>query len=41
MDKSMESLKIESDTTKTMYEHIELMWDKLKRGPDKRIVEFI
>lgn len=36
-DRSMTSLKFETDTTKSMYEHIELMWDKLKRGPDKRI----
>lgn len=36
-DRSMASLKFETDTTKTMYEHIEIMWDKLKRGPDTRI----
>ena len=37
MDKSMKSLVFETDTTNTMYEHIELMWDKLKRGPDTKI----
>ncbi|MEM1336351.1 MAG: trehalase family glycosidase [Bacteroidota bacterium] len=37
MDKSMRSLEFTTDTTKTMYEHIELMWDKLTRGPDERI----
>ena len=33
-DQSMESLEFVTDTTKTMYEHIESMWDKLTRGPD-------
>ena len=33
-DKSMKSLEFVTDTTKTMYEHIESMWDKLTRGPD-------
>ncbi len=37
MDKSMTSLSFSTDTTKTMYEHIELMWDKLTRGPDASI----
>lgn len=37
MDKSMKSLEFQTDTTKTMYEHINTMWDKLTRGPDKRI----
>ncbi len=36
-DKSMESLEFVTDTTKTMYEHIESMWDKLTRGPDVKI----
>ncbi|MBO0323217.1 alpha,alpha-trehalase TreF [Muricauda sp. CAU 1633] len=36
-DKSMESLVFESDTTKNMYEHISLMWDKLTRPPDTEI----
>ena len=36
-DKSMKSLEFVTDTTKTMYEHIELMWDKLTRGPDNKI----
>lgn len=33
-DRSMKALEFETDTTKTMYEHISLMWDKLTRGPD-------
>lgn len=33
-DQSMKALEFETDTTKTMYEHIALMWDKLTRGPD-------
>lgn len=33
-DQSMESLAFETDSTKSMYEHINSMWDKLKRGPD-------
>lgn len=33
-DRSMASLNIKTDTTNTMYEHIEQMWDKLTRGPD-------
>lgn len=33
-DHSMQALEFETDTTKTMYEHIGLMWDKLTRGPD-------
>ncbi len=37
-DKSMVSLKFETDTTRTMYEHIEAMWDKLTRGPDTKIM---
>ncbi len=37
MDKSMKSLEFKTDTTKTMYEHINTMWDKLTRGPDERI----
>ncbi|UJH67317.1 alpha,alpha-trehalase TreF [Allomuricauda sp. SCSIO 65647] len=36
-DRSMKSLEIRTDTTKTMYEHIENMWDKLARGPDTLI----
>ena len=36
-DQSMESLEFVTDTTKTMYEHIESMWDKLTRGPDLKI----
>ena len=36
-DQSMKSLEFTTDTTKTMYEHIELMWDKLTRGPDEPI----
>ncbi len=36
-DKSMKALVFETDTTKTMYEHITLMWDKLTRGPDKDV----
>jgi len=34
VDRSMKSLEFVTDTTKTMYEHIEGMWDKLTRGPD-------
>ena len=37
MDKSMKSLEFKTDTSKTMYEHINTMWDKLTRGPDKAI----
>ena len=37
MDKSMKSLEFQTDTTKTMYEHINTMWDKLTRGPDEEI----
>ncbi|MDT0607571.1 alpha,alpha-trehalase TreF [Croceitalea rosinachiae] len=37
MDKSMESLEFKTDTTKTMYEHINTMWDKLTRGPDEYV----
>ncbi len=37
MDKSMESLEFTTDTTKTMYEHINTMWDKLTRGPDEEV----
>lgn len=33
-NRSMKSLAITTDTTKTMYEHIEDMWEKLARGPD-------
>ncbi|WP_420322546.1 alpha,alpha-trehalase TreF [Flagellimonas sp.] len=36
-DRSMKALQFETDTTKTMYEHIGLMWDKLTRGPDSVI----
>ncbi len=36
-DKSMKSLEFKTDTTKTMYEHINIMWDKLTRGPDKAV----
>ncbi|WP_190808691.1 alpha,alpha-trehalase TreF [Flagellimonas sp. S3867] len=36
-DMSMKALEFETDTTKTMYEHINLMWDKLTRGPDSLI----
>ena len=35
-DRSMTSLEFKTDTTKTMYEHIESMWDKLTRGPDEQ-----
>lgn len=37
MDKSMKSLEFQTDTTKTMYEHINTMWDNLTRGPDEEI----
>ncbi|MBT8263889.1 MAG: trehalase [Muriicola sp.] len=33
-DQSMTALNFETDTTKTMYEHISSMWEKLTRGPD-------
>ncbi|WP_262420326.1 alpha,alpha-trehalase TreF [Flagellimonas meishanensis] len=33
----MKALEFETDTTKTMYEHISLMWDKLTRGPDNLV----
>ena len=33
-DRSMKALEFQTDTTKTMYEHITTMWDKLTRGPD-------
>ena len=36
-DRSMQALQFETDTTKTMYEHIGLMWNKLTRGPDSII----
>lgn len=36
-DRSMKALEFETDTTKTMYQHITLMWDKLTRGPDSVI----
>jgi alpha,alpha-trehalase len=36
-DRSMKSLEFVTDTTKTMYEHIESMWDKLTRGPDSTV----
>lgn len=36
-DNSMESLEFKTDTTKTMYEHINSMWEKLERGPDEAI----
>ncbi|MEM9361488.1 MAG: alpha,alpha-trehalase TreF [Bacteroidota bacterium] len=34
-DQSMKALEFKTDTTKTMYEHINSMWDKLTRGPDE------
>ncbi|WP_435625655.1 alpha,alpha-trehalase TreF [Flagellimonas sp.] len=34
-DHSMTALEFQTDTTKTMYEHINTMWDKLTRGPDE------
>ena len=37
MDRSMKFLEFTTDTTKTMYEHINTMWDKLTRGPDEEI----
>ncbi|MGW9686255.1 alpha,alpha-trehalase TreF [Flagellimonas sp. 2504JD1-5] len=37
-DRSMKALEFETDTTKTMYEHINVMWDKLTRGPDSIIL---
>ncbi|MEO1485820.1 MAG: alpha,alpha-trehalase TreF [Bacteroidota bacterium] len=36
-DRSMQALEFQTDTTKTMYEHINTMWDKLTRGPDSAI----
>lgn len=36
-DLSMKALEFETDTTKTMYEHINTMWDKLTRGPDSAV----
>ena len=36
-DRSMKSLEFSTDTTKTMYKHIESLWDKLTRGPDSLI----
>jgi alpha,alpha-trehalase len=36
-DQSMTALNFETDTTKTMYEHISSMWEKLTRGPDMAI----
>lgn len=33
-DKSTATLTFETDTTRTMYEHISSIWDKLTRGPD-------
>ncbi|WP_343486299.1 alpha,alpha-trehalase TreF [Allomuricauda sp. d1] len=36
-DRSMKSLEFKTDTTKTMYEHIDTMWNKLTRGPDSLI----
>lgn len=33
-DKSTAYLSFSTDTTKTMYEHISSMWNKLSRGPD-------
>lgn len=36
-DQSMTALSFETDTTKTMYEHISSMWEKLTRGPDVAI----
>jgi len=38
-DQSTAVLSFETDTTKTMYEHISSMWPKLTRGPDN-IVPF-
>ena len=34
-DQSTAVLSFETDTTKTMYEHISSIWPKLTRGPDK------
>ncbi|MCX2718816.1 trehalase family glycosidase [Lentiprolixibacter aurantiacus] len=36
-DQSTAVLSFETDTTKTMYEHISSIWPKLTRGPDKII----
>jgi len=36
-DQSMATLSFETDTTKTMYEHISSIWTKLTRGPDKAV----
>ncbi|MEL6303854.1 MAG: trehalase family glycosidase, partial [Bacteroidota bacterium] len=36
-DRSMQALEFQTDTTKTMYEHINTMWDKLTRGPDSAV----
>ena len=36
-DYSMDSLEFVTDTTKTMHEHINNMWDNLTRGPDKML----
>ncbi|NAY90946.1 alpha,alpha-trehalase TreF [Muricauda sp. JGD-17] len=36
-DRSMKAQAFETDTTKTMYEHISSMWDKLTRGPDSLV----
>ncbi|MEM9647986.1 MAG: trehalase family glycosidase [Bacteroidota bacterium] len=36
-NRSMKALEFETDTTKTMYEHITLMWNKLTRGPDEYV----
>ena len=36
-DRSMQALAFQTDTTKTMYEHINTMWDKLTRGPDSAV----
>ncbi|MEM9001838.1 MAG: alpha,alpha-trehalase TreF [Bacteroidota bacterium] len=37
MDLSMKSLEFKTDTTKTMYEHIGTMWDKLTREADTAV----
>lgn len=36
-DRSMKALEFETDTSRTMYEHITYMWDNLTRGPDEVI----
>ena len=36
-EQTIKALDFETDTTRTMYEHIALMWDKLTRGPDDAV----